>query len=107
MAARRTALSDDRWYLQHGPIDIVLRADGEPTALALAHEAAWQRFRTLLDELVADPVQLWTGTHRRRLMRLLARLDRQQGAAGLEREHVLARLGDLGDAVSSLWRWLR
>lgn len=57
--------------------------------------------------LIADPVQLWTGTHRRRLMRLLARLDRQQGAAGLEREHVLARLGDLGDAVSSLWRWLR
>ena len=54
MAARRTALSDDRWYLQHGPIDIVLRADGEPTALALAHEAAWQRFRTLLDELVAE-----------------------------------------------------
>lgn len=57
--------------------------------------------------LIADPVQLWTGTHRRRLMRLLERLDRQQGAAGLEREHVLARLGDLGDIASAMWRWLR
>lgn len=57
--------------------------------------------------LIADPVQLWCGTHRRRLMRLIERLDRHQGAAGLEREHVLARLGDLGDVASSLWRWLR
>ncbi|MTH34026.1 hypothetical protein GL279_05365 [Paracoccus limosus] len=57
--------------------------------------------------LIADPVQLWTGTHARRLMRMLERLDRQQGPAGLEREHVLARLGDLGDVASSLWRALR
>ena len=54
--------------------------------------------------LIADPVQLWTGTHARRLMRMLDRLDRQQGPAGLEREHVLARLGDLGDIASSIWR---
>ena len=57
--------------------------------------------------LIADPVQLWTGVHRRRLMRMLARLDRQQGPAGIEREHVLARLGDLGDIASSIWRGLR
>ncbi len=57
--------------------------------------------------LIADPVQLWTGTHRRRLMRMLARLDRQQGPAGVEREHVMARLGDLGDIAASIWRALR
>ena len=57
--------------------------------------------------LIADPVQLWTGVHRRRLMRMLARLDRQQAPAGIEREHVLARLGDLGDIASSIWRGLR
>lgn len=57
--------------------------------------------------LIADPVQLWTGIHRRRLMRMLARLDRAQGPAGIEREHVLARLGDLGDIASSIWRSLR
>ncbi|KGJ03098.1 hypothetical protein SAMN04487972_11072 [Paracoccus halophilus] len=54
--------------------------------------------------LIADPVQLWTGVHRRRLMRLLARLDRAQGGPALEREHLLARLGDLSDAALSIWR---
>lgn len=57
--------------------------------------------------LLADPVQLWTGVHRRRLMRLLARLDRRAEGPGLEREHLLARSGDLADAVLTLWRSLR
>lgn len=56
--------------------------------------------------LIADPVQLATGTHKRRIMRMLARLDRADAkpAKGLEREHLLARAGDLGDALLSLWR---
>lgn len=54
--------------------------------------------------LIADPVQLWTGLHRRRLMRMLARLDRREAPAALEREHLLARLGDLGDLAAALWR---
>lgn len=58
--------------------------------------------------LIADPVQLMTGTHRRRVMRLLARLDHaQKGGTGLAREHVLARLGDLSDTALSLWRSFR
>ncbi|MBU3028545.1 DUF6635 family protein [Paracoccus marinaquae] len=57
--------------------------------------------------ILADPVQRWTGIHRRRLMRLLARLDRQADASGLAREHLLARGGDMADAVLTLWRSLR
>lgn len=57
--------------------------------------------------LIADPVQLWTGTHRRRILRLLDRLDRAEPASGIEREHILARAGDLSDAVLMLWRNLR
>ena len=57
--------------------------------------------------LVADPVQVWTGTHRRRILRLLDRLDRAEDAPGIEREHLLARAGDLSDAVLMLWRNLR
>ncbi|WP_207100084.1 DUF6635 family protein [Paracoccus shandongensis] len=57
--------------------------------------------------LVADPVQVWTGTHRRRILRLLDRLDRAEPASGIEREHLLARAGDLSDAVLMLWRNLR
>ncbi len=54
--------------------------------------------------LIADPVQLWTGIHHRRLMRMLRRLDQAQEGPSLEREHLLARLGDLSDAALSLWR---
>lgn len=56
--------------------------------------------------LVADPLQVLTGTHRRRLMRLLDRLDRA-GEGGLAREHVAARMGDLSDMALSLWRSLK
>ncbi|NHF73895.1 hypothetical protein G7044_12240 [Paracoccus sp. 12-3] len=56
--------------------------------------------------LVADPFQLATGTHRRRLMRMYAKLDRADAtqSGGLAREHLLARLGDLSDAAISLLR---
>ena len=54
--------------------------------------------------LLADPVQLWTGTHRRRLTRMLERLDRKDAPPALEREHLLARAGDLGDVAAWLWR---
>ncbi|MCF3975062.1 DUF6635 family protein [Paracoccus salsus] len=74
------------------------------TGLALAAVASTV---TAFAGLLADPVQVWTGVHRRRLMRLLARLDRQSGSATLEREHLLARGGDLADAALALWRNLR
>jgi ApbE superfamily uncharacterized protein (UPF0280 family) len=47
-------LSGERLHLQHGPIDIVLRAWGERAVLADAYEAATARFRTVLGELVAE-----------------------------------------------------
>ena len=57
--------------------------------------------------LIADPVHLLAGTHRRRILRLLDRLDRAQPGPGLEREHLLARAGDLSEAMLMLWRNLR
>ena len=57
--------------------------------------------------ILADPVQLATGTHRRRLMRLLARLDAAAPSGGLAREHLAARMGDLSDLALTLWRGLR
>ena len=52
--AQRTALDAHRWHWNHGPIDIIAQADGDAAAVALAHEAAWQRFGGLLGELVAE-----------------------------------------------------
>ena len=54
MTAQRAYLSDGRWHFQHGPIDLVIGANGTPAAVALAHAAAWQRFQTVLQELVAE-----------------------------------------------------
>lgn len=54
MHAQRTALDGRRWHWHHGPIDIVAQAEGEAAAVAAAHEAAWQRFRGLLAELVGE-----------------------------------------------------
>lgn len=71
--------------------------------------AALASLVTTFAGLIADPIQNWTGIHRRRLMRLLDRIDRKgaEPSKGLEREHVLARVGDLSDTLLSLWRALR
>ncbi len=54
MQAARKLLPDDRWHFQHGPMDLVLQAEGARDAVAQAHERAWQRFEGLLQELVDE-----------------------------------------------------
>lgn len=54
MTAQRSALDDGRWHFNHGPIDIVTEAHGNPYAVAAAHDAAWARFAHVLDELVRE-----------------------------------------------------
>lgn len=54
MDAQRTQLPEGRWHFQHGPMDIVLDAQGSAATVALAHEQAWQRFSGILQELVAE-----------------------------------------------------
>lgn len=54
MTARRAPLPPDGWHFQHGPIDLVIGAEGRPAVVAAAHEAAWQRFATVLNELVSE-----------------------------------------------------
>lgn len=54
MNATRTRLPDGRWHFQHGPIDLVIGADGDARAVEAAHEAAWNRFESVLAELVAE-----------------------------------------------------
>ncbi|MBD0271100.1 MAG: UPF0280 family protein [Acetobacteraceae bacterium] len=52
------ALRGGRLHLQHGPIDVVLRAWGARAAVAIAYEAAVARFRTVLRELVSELPEL-------------------------------------------------
>ncbi len=54
MNAQRAPLPGNRWHFAHGPIDLVIGADGDAHAVAAAHEAAWRRFENVLAELVAE-----------------------------------------------------
>jgi ApbE superfamily uncharacterized protein (UPF0280 family) len=54
MTARRTRYDDGRWHLQHGPIDLIIDANGDADAVRAAHEACWARFTGVLDELVRE-----------------------------------------------------
>jgi ApbE superfamily uncharacterized protein (UPF0280 family) len=47
-------LAGERLHLQHGPIDVVLRAWGTVDQVQAAERAAARRFATILDELVAE-----------------------------------------------------
>ena len=52
--AVRRPFADGRWHFQHGPIDCILSAEGDAEVVAACTERAWQRFRGVLDELVAE-----------------------------------------------------
>ncbi len=54
MEAQRHALHDGRRHFQHGPIDLLISAEGDAPAVNAAHEAAWRRFSGVLAELVAE-----------------------------------------------------
>jgi hypothetical protein len=54
MAPQRNSLPDGRTHFSHGPIDLVIQADGQADAIAAAHERAWRRFQSVLTELVAE-----------------------------------------------------
>jgi ApbE superfamily uncharacterized protein (UPF0280 family) len=53
-AALRARLADGRWHFQHGPIDLLIGAQGDAAAVDAAVEAAWRRFGGVLDELVGE-----------------------------------------------------
>jgi hypothetical protein len=53
-APTRSPLHGGRLHMQHGPIDLVLKAWGDAMTIDRAMEAAWQRFGTILPELCAE-----------------------------------------------------
>lgn len=54
MSAQRNLLRAGRWHFQHGPMDLIIAAEGDPGSVARAHECAWLRFCGLLQELVQE-----------------------------------------------------
>ncbi len=54
----RHRLDGGRWQFQHGPITVILDAEGDVGACEQAHELCWCRFQTALTELVGELRQL-------------------------------------------------
>ena len=52
--AVRARFDDGRWHFQHGPIDLIIGADGDPAAVDRAIERVWSRFRDVLAELAEE-----------------------------------------------------
>jgi hypothetical protein len=53
-AALLARFPDGRLHLQHGPIEVIVEAWGERGEVEAAYSQAWNRFRSILDELVAE-----------------------------------------------------
>jgi ApbE superfamily uncharacterized protein (UPF0280 family) len=54
MSAQAALLPGNRLHFSHGPIDLVIGAEGDAAAVQAAHVAAWERFAGVLPELVAE-----------------------------------------------------
>jgi hypothetical protein len=50
----RARFADGRWHFQHGPIDLIIGADGARPVVDAAIEACWREFGSVLRTLVSE-----------------------------------------------------
>jgi uncharacterized protein len=105
--AARARLADGRWHFQHGPIDLIIGADGDPAAVESALAHTWSRFQGLLAELVDElrllrsPVQEAVGVSGPVARRMVA-------ACWPHRERFITPMAAVAGAVADeLIGWLR
>jgi uncharacterized protein len=51
-------LGPRRWHFQHGPIDLILQVEGERPVVQQALADSWQRFQSVLPQLVSELSEL-------------------------------------------------
>lgn len=51
-------LDERRWHFQHGPIDLILEPEGESDVVRQALADGWERFQSMLPELVSELSEL-------------------------------------------------
>ena len=64
MTATARLITGNRLHLQHGPIDLIIGADGVAAAIERAYRAAWAAFPSILPALVAQLPLLRTPVER-------------------------------------------
>jgi ApbE superfamily uncharacterized protein (UPF0280 family) len=83
-APTRQVLAGGALHMQHGPIDLVLKAWGEAAAIDRALEAAWQRFGSILPALCDElPDLRQPVTARNRIVPMRSPVGRRMVAACL------------------------
>jgi hypothetical protein len=83
-APTRQVLAGGALHMQHGPIDLVLKAWGEAAAIDRALEAAWQRFGSILPALCDELPELRQPvTARNRIVPMRSPVGRRMVAACL------------------------
>ena len=106
-----------RWHFQHGPIDLVVEAFGQDAAIAEARERGWQRFATVLEELVAElpllrqPVAQGTGVRGAVAKRMVAAcfpyrrvfITPMAAVAGAVADEVLAAMMNGGPGIKKAY----
>jgi len=115
--AVRRPLDARRWHFQHGPIDLVVEAFGPDAALAEGRERGWQRFATVLEELVAElpllrqPVEQGTGVRGAVAKRMVAAcfpyrrvfITPMAAVAGAVADEVLAAMMNGGPGIKKAY----
>ncbi|MDI9331093.1 MAG: UPF0280 family protein [Alphaproteobacteria bacterium] len=61
MQAQRTTLDALRQRWWHGPIDLIVQAEGHPEVVEAAHQRAWEEFQGVLTDLVQELPTLRSG----------------------------------------------
>jgi uncharacterized protein len=61
----RARIAGGRWHFQHGPIDLILHADGELDAADRSIADCWDRFQSVLPALVTELARLRQPAHER------------------------------------------
>ena len=98
MQPTASLLSGNRLHLQHGPIDLIIGADGERER---AFDAARSRFETVLTEIVAELSILRSPVH--------AQMPRVKGETASRMQNAALKFGALNseDYRFFLRRWRR
>lgn len=117
MGPTAAMLPGDRLHLQHGPIDLVIGAEGPLAEVKTAYRAARDRFRTILPVLVeelaelrrpVEPGQIFNGPVARRMAEAVVRhtnffVTPMAAVAGSVADEVLAAMRSVAPDLQKIW----
>jgi ApbE superfamily uncharacterized protein (UPF0280 family) len=93
-------LGAERWHFQHGPIDLIVEVRGDAGACERAVTDCWQRFATVLPELVAELAELRRPARERPCVRGAVALRMVRACSPFAAERFLTPMAAVAGAVA-------